>query len=216
MEKALNKDFPEKVKFKHFDMYSDIEELANDVEIIARKTYQRGLGAGFVKNAEQMQRLGFGRKKNWLRGMVLHINDKPCAFWIGSVHKNVFYSEATGYDSAYRKYELGTVVFLKLIEDLCREKVESIDFGLGDALYKSRFGDESWLEGSIRIYAPSFKGTKLNLLRTILEGSALATRRLVNRMGIEQHLKTLWRKKLASDHGSHEAALPSNNLDAGS
>ena len=161
-----------------------------------------------------MQRLALGRKENWLRGTVLHVDDKPCAFWIGSVHKKVFHSEATGYNSAYRKYELGTVVFLKLVEDLCREKVASIDFGLGDALYKRRFGDESWQEGSVRIYASSFKGTKLNLIRTILEGSALAGRQLANRIGIEQRLKTLWRKKLASDQESNEPAMPGKNSDA--
>jgi CelD/BcsL family acetyltransferase involved in cellulose biosynthesis len=172
------------------------------------------LGAGFIKNSEQMQRLALGRRENWLRGMVLHINDKPCAFWIGSVYKQVFHSEATGYDPAYRKYELGTVVFLKLVEDLCAEKAEAIDFGLGDALYKRRFGDESWQEGSVRIFASSFKGTRLNLLRTVLEGSALATRRLAQRIGIEQRLKTLWRKKLAGDPESRELASSSNNTDA--
>jgi hypothetical protein len=214
VEKSLNKDFPGKVKYRSFDTYTNIEELADDLEEVSRKTYQRRLGAGFVKNPEQMQRLALGRKENWLRGTVLHVDDKPCAFWIGSVHKKVFHSEATGYNSAYRKYELGTVVFLKLVEDLCREKVASIDFGLGDALYKRRFGDESWQEGSVRIYASSFKGTKLNLIRTILEGSALAGRQLANRIGIEQRLKTLWRKKLASDQESNEPAMPGKNSDA--
>ncbi len=204
MEKTLIKDFPGKVTYKRFSEYGQIEDLANGLEEIARKTYQRKLGAGFIKNSEQMQRLALGRRMNWLRGMVLHINDQPCAFWIGGVYKQVFHSEATGYDPAFRKYELGTVVFLKLAEDLCAEKVEAIDFGLGDALYKRRFGDENWQEGSVRIFAPSFKGTKLNLLRTVLEGSALATRRLASRMGIEQRLKTLWRRKLAGEQEPRE------------
>lgn len=210
MEKALSKDFPGKVTYKRFAEYGQIEALANDLEEISRKTYQRRLGAGFMKNGEQLERLALGRKLNWLRGMVLHIDGKPCAFWIGSVYKQMFHSEATGYDPAYRKYELGTVVFLKLAEDLCAEKVETIDFGLGDALYKRRFGDESRQEGSIRIFAPSFKGTRLNLLRTVLEGSALATRRLVNRLGIEQRLKTLWRRKLSAEQEPQEQGQPSN------
>ena len=33
---------------------------------------------------------------------------------------------------------------MKMLDDLCGLKVKEIDFGFGDALYKNRYGDESW------------------------------------------------------------------------
>ena len=88
-------------------------------------------------------------------------------------------------------------MFLKLVESLCREGVAEIDFGLGDALYKQRFGDECWEDGSVFIFAPTLKARWLNLVRTGLQGPAQAGRRALDRLGLEQRLKTFWRKKLS-------------------
>lgn len=202
MEKLLHTDFKEQVRFKSFEEYADLEQLAHDLEAVSEKTYQHGLGAGFIRNSEQRERLALGRRRGWLRGIVLHVNDRPCAFWIGSVYKGVFFSEGTGFDPEFRKYEVGTQVFLKLVEKLCREGVKEIDFGLGDALYKQRFGDECWEEGSVYLFAPSLKGKRLNLVRTALEGPALAARRTLTRLGWEQRMKTFWRRKLAGGQKS--------------
>ena len=84
------------------------------------------------------------------------------------------------------------------------EMVEAIDFGLGDALYKRRFGDEHWEEGNVLIFSPTFRGVKLNLTRTLLEGAALRARRLISRLGLEQRLKTLWKRKIADDGDAQE------------
>jgi hypothetical protein len=212
LEKRLNTDFPDKVTYKCFADYGSIEALADDLEYIAEKTYQRGLGVGFVKDDENLRRLIFGHEQGWLRGIVLHLDSKPRAFWMGNIYKNVFHSEITGYDPEFRNYELGTLVFLKMAEYLCMEKVETIDFGLGDALYKSRFGDTHWEEGDVLIFSPTFKNIKLNLIRTLLEGSALRARRLISRLGLEQRLKTIWKRKIANAR-MHESNLkpPTNN-----
>ncbi len=202
MERLLHESCQGKVCYKSFDEYKDLENLASDLEEISKRTYQRELGGGFTRNSEHSQRLGLGRREGWLRGMVLFVNDKPCAFWIGSVYKGVFYSEATGYDPDFRKYEVGTQVFLKLVESLCREGVAEIDFGLGDALYKQRFGDECWEDGSVFIFAPTLKARWLNLVRTGVQGPAQAGRRALDRLGLEQRLKTFWRKKLSGRHES--------------
>ena len=204
LEKTLNTDFPGMVTYKSFADYGSIEALADDLESIAKKTYQRGLGAGFIKDDEYLRRLTFGNEQGWLRGVVLHIDSKPRAFWMGSVYRKVFHSEATGYDPEFRNYELGTLVFLKMAEYLCMEMVEAIDFGLGDALYKRRFGDEHWEEGNVLIFSPTFRGVKLNLTRTLLEGAALRARRLISRLGLEQRLKTLWKRKIADDGDAQE------------
>jgi len=213
MEEKFEQEFHGRTAYKRFGDYADLGRLADDLEAVSRKTYQRSLGAGFIKNAEQLQRLALSRRLGWLQGVVLHIDDKPCAFWIGSLYRNILHTEATGYDPSYREHQVGTLVFLKLVEDLCRERITAIDFGLGDAQYKKRFGDEHWQDGSVRIYAPSFKGIRLNLTKTVLEGSVLAARRLCHRIGLEQRLKTLWRRRLAGGKDAPEQSESGNETN---
>ena len=46
----------------------------------------------------------------------------------------------------------------KLIEDLCADESHTLDYGFGDADYKRRFGDASWLEEDVLVYAPRRRG----------------------------------------------------------
>ena len=119
---------------------------------------------------------------------------------MGTLFKGVFYSGFTGYDPEYRKYELGTLMFMKMVEQLCSEKVETIDYGLGDALYKQRFGDQCWPEASVRIFSPSLRGIMLNAAQTCIETPALWLQLLLKRANLQQRLKTLWRRRLLK-HG---------------
>ncbi len=214
MGRLLEAEFPGRIEHRRFSDYADIDSLASDLEAVAEKTYQRGLGDGFTKIREQVARLEFCRRQGWSVGRVICIDGRPCAFWMGTVYRNVFHSEATGYDPAYRKNELGTIVFMKLIEDLCQARVEAIDFGLGDALYKQRFGEERWDEACVRIFAPSWRGLRFSLLRTFVERPALAARRLAERLGIDQRLRTLWRRRLAGARRAESDAREGDSRDA--
>jgi hypothetical protein len=196
LEKQLEKDFPGRVSFRSFASGQQLGELLNDMETIAGKTYQRGLGAGFRNDAEHARRFEFEARKNWLRAYVLYLDNRPSAFWAGTLYKSVFYSAYTGYDPGFRKYELGTLVFVNMVEQLCAERVEAIDYGLGDALYKQRFGDQSWQEASVRIFAPSFRAMALNVVQTSLEMPALWLKSLLERAHLQQRIKTLWRRRL--------------------
>lgn len=50
---------------------------------------------------------------------------------------------------------------IKVIEEMCDDPrcalVARIAFGIGDAIYKARLGNQSWLESSVYIYAPPSK-----------------------------------------------------------
>lgn len=132
---------------------------------MARLTYQRRLGSGFVNDAAHQRRCRLVAQNGRLRGYVLYVDDRPKAFWCGTLYKGVFHLAWTGYDPEWKQYELGTVVFLKMVEGLCEEKIREIDFGLGAAFYKERFGDRSSEEASIRIYSPTIRGVVINCLR---------------------------------------------------
>jgi hypothetical protein len=196
LEKQVEKDFPGQVSYRSFADGRQLDELMKDLECVASKTYQRRLGAGFRNDAEHARRFTLEAQNNWLRAYVLYLGARPRAFWAGTLYKGVFHSGFTGYDPEYRQYELGTLVFMKMLEQLCTEGAESIDYGLGDALYKQRFGDQSWQEASVRIFSPSLRNILLNVTQTVVETPAFWVKSFLNRTNLQQRLKTLWRKRL--------------------
>jgi hypothetical protein len=208
MTKLLEKDFPGKVKIQYFTNEDSINQLCTDVESIASHTYQRGLGAGFVDNQENRARMTLSAKNNWLKAYVLYIEDKPCAFWIATHYNKSVHLNFTGYDSQYEKYEPGTVLFTKMVEDFCRDGIKEMDFGFGDAKYKSRFGDSNWKEASIYIFSPSLKSVVINLIRTLSSTISRFSYKLLEKTSLLEFIKKRWRKRL-SDREDKESELES-------
>jgi hypothetical protein len=199
LPRVIEKDHPGKVSYKYYHNPEHLERLFTDAEEIAKNTYQRDLNAGFMDNREMRRRLSLSADHGWLRSYLLYIDEKPCAFWIGTLYGKTFHLDFTGYDSVYKRYEPGTILFMKIIEDLAMNNVAEIDFGFGDALYKQRFGDHNWNESSVFIYAPTMKGILLNVIRflnTILHQYAV---RFAEKTNILQKIKRLWRDKLIKD-----------------
>jgi hypothetical protein len=197
MPRLLEKDYPGKVKLRTFQNREDVLLLCNDVEKIAKKTYQRGIGSGFVNNLENQRRMALEADRGWLRAYILYINDRPCAFWIGELYRRRFYLAFTGYDPVFKKYELGTIVFTKMLDDLCTltGNVREMDFGFGDAFYKQRFGDCKWEEASITIFAPTFKGLGINLLSNLNFIMSLSVEFLLNKTKLTDRIKKKWRNR---------------------
>jgi len=197
-ERELESAFPGKVSWRWMNRFDDVPGLCSRLEVVAARTYQRGLGAGFVDNEEHRQRLVLFAIRGHLRVQLLEIDGKVRAFWFGQVYRGVFHSDATGYDPDLGEYQIGTLVFLHLVDELVKEGVRKLDFGLGDAQYKQRFGDESWRETTVTMFAPTAKGL---LLKSVLWGCSVldrAGRRLLEKTGLLDRIKTGWRKQLAS------------------
>ena len=208
--KLLEKEYSGKVEYKYLHEQKDIERLCEDAESIAKNTYQRGLGVGFRDGELTRQTLNLLATKRMLRSYFLYVNEKPCAYWIGTRYGNVFHLDYTAYDPAFQKNEPGTVLFMKMIDDLCRLNVKEIDFGFGDALYKNRYGDESWEESSVYIFSPKWKGAKLNVYWTLTGKIHQYSKDMAKKAQILQKIKTGWRRKI--QHGSASG----NKVDPGS
>lgn len=195
--RALERNYPGKVSTKHFCELKDIRALCVEAEKVASKTYQRALGAGFIDNEENQRRLALTAKKGSLRGYILSVEDTPVAYWIGSLFHSNFYPGSTGYDPAFRKYEPGTVLFLAMVEDLCKSGVKFLDFGFGDALYKQRFGDTKWEEVSMYIFSPTLSGIKIKLLQWVSRKISAFAEWTLEHFKIKMKIKTIWRKWLS-------------------
>jgi CelD/BcsL family acetyltransferase involved in cellulose biosynthesis len=197
--KKLLKDFEGAVRFRCYQSPNDLDTLFQDVERVAKKTYQRGLGVGFMDNPPMRKRLHMEAERGWLRAYVLYIRDQPTAFWIGKRYGDAFYSDFMGYDTTVSKYSPGMYVVTTALEQMCasQDAPQSVDFGLGDAQYKAVLSDVQWQEASTYLFAPTLKATSVNLLRTAVGLADTATRSLLNRTELLQRTKTMWRRRIA-------------------
>jgi hypothetical protein len=196
LPRALEKKYPGKVTYKEFHDKADVDKLCSDADDIARKTYQRGLGAGFINNNENKKRMALAAEKGWLRSFFLYIDSQPCAFWIGTLYGETFYLDYTGYDPSYKKYELGTILFVRIIEDLCNNSIYEIDFGFGEAFYKKHFGNKNWEEASVIIFSPSIKNIIINLSRAMSAIVSEFAEKFLRRTNLYEKVKKYWRIRL--------------------
>jgi hypothetical protein len=195
--RALEQQFPGRVNTRCFRNVEDVGTFCAAAEEVASLTYQRRLGAGFINDSVHQKRCLFAAQNHRFRGYVLYVDERPRAFWCGTLYRGVFHLAWTGYDPEWRKYELGTVLFLKLVENLCSEKVQTVDFGLGEAFYKERFGDQSWEEASVYLYSATAQGIAINCLRTLLGLVSRGIRTVLGSLGLVSKLKTYWRRRLS-------------------
>jgi CelD/BcsL family acetyltransferase involved in cellulose biosynthesis len=198
MQRELESAFPGKVSWRWMSQFDDVPGLCAQLEEVAASTYQRGLGSGFFNNEEFRQRLALFAWRGLLRVQFLDIDGKAQAFWFGTVYQGVFYLSETSYDPDLRRYEVGTLTFIRMVDELAQEEgVLKLDFSLGDAHYKQRFGDQSWQETTICLFAPTAKGLAL---RSMLRLSIIldsAARQVLQKMKLTDRLKTIWRRRVA-------------------
>jgi hypothetical protein len=195
--RVFEEAFPGRVQYKTYTKKEEIESFCVPAEQIAQTTYQRGLGVGFQNTDEAHRRLELAVDKGWWRAYVAFVGEEPVAFWSGRLYKGVMHLEWTGYKPAYRKYEAGTVLFLKMLEDLCSCGVREVDYGNGASAYKERFGDNKCVEGSLSIYSPSLRGLFSNTLITTAIITNRTAKTLARKLGVVDRVKKFWRTRLA-------------------
>lgn len=198
--KKLMKDFSGAWGVRCLRQPGEVERLCQDMEQVARNTYQRGLGVGFEDGAEMRRRLLLQSEKGWLRAYILYLGDKPAAFWLGTLYQTVLHSDCMGYDPEYAKYSPGMFLVMKVIEGLSgdggEQQVSRIDWGLGDAEYKALLGTDDWQEASVYIFAPTLRGAALNTLRTPALMIEVYLKKILERTNLLGRIKRIWRDRL--------------------
>ena len=165
-KKVLN-HFADKVQVRSFRSGEDLPAAIDDMETIASKTDKRKIfGDGFFDTPEIRKHLAVAAAKGWLRLYILYLEQKPAAFWMGTVYDRCLQGDHTGYDPAWSEYSPGIFLFLNILEDLREENIQSIDFGYGNTQLRQTFGDLRRVESRAQIYAPTWRGVELNFSRT--------------------------------------------------
>jgi CelD/BcsL family acetyltransferase involved in cellulose biosynthesis len=204
--KKLVDHFSGNVTVRCFRTEAEVEGLVADVERVASKSYQRSLGVGFVDNPRTREQLRLKAGKGWLRGYILYLDNRPCAFWVGDVNENTFGSDYVGYDAEFANHSPGMYLVMKVIEGFCEgrhEGVTEVDFGTGHAQYKQVLSSREWRERCVYIFAPTFKGVGINIVRSLIVGSDQIMKKVLSRMNLLQKVKKAWR-----GHAKPKEALP--------
>lgn len=196
----LERDFADRMRVRRFADPSELDDYFRDAESVASRSYQRGLGVGVRDDESQRLRAQLAMERGWFRAFVLYVDEQPIAFCGGEAYEGRFYYGIPGYDPTYSDYRVGTYVLMKMIEDLCEdETVTVLDLGFGDAEYKRRFGDRSWQEADVHLFAPRIRPVSINVLRTTILKTSDAMAAAARSLGIVGRVKQRWRRRAASE-----------------
>jgi CelD/BcsL family acetyltransferase involved in cellulose biosynthesis len=194
----LHRDHGDALSLRVYREPGELEELLGVVEEVAAKTYQRGLGVPPPDSLEERTLTRLQLERGWYRAWVLSANDRPIAFWSGAGFNGTFFVGTPGYDPEFAEYSIGTYLLMRVIEDLIGDDaILRLDYGQGESEYKRRFGSDSWEEEDVLVFAPTFRGARVNATRTALEGTVALGRGVAARTGLAARLKRRWRKRLA-------------------
>ncbi len=195
----LQRDHGDGLSLRVFRDPAEIDELLAEIETVAALTYQRGLGVAAADTDEDRMLTELALEKGWYRAWVLSLDGRPIAFWSGAGYDRTFHVGTPGYDPAFADYSIGTYVLMRVIEDLIADPgIDVLDYGFGESEYKRRFGSESWEEEDVLVFAPTFRGVRINATRTAVLGAATGAKAVAAKTGIAPWLKRRWRRRLTA------------------
>jgi hypothetical protein len=202
--RALQKRFPGQVNVRRFSRLEDVPDFVRDAEAIARLTYHRRMDVGFKNDGEHRRRLEHDGGRGQFLAHILYIQQQPKAYVWTTVYKDTVYGASMGHDPdpSLRKFGIGTLLFLKTLEDMCGRGINALDFSFGDAPYKRRFADENWLEESVCLYAPTPRAVMINVLRTLTMQTNRLAKQILEALRVTGKVKTWWRRQLVRQPGT--------------
>jgi hypothetical protein len=197
-EKKLEEDFSGKAHVRCFHEPFEVEGLVQAVEQVATKTYQRALGVGFQPNAETLEPLRLAAQQGGLRGCVLYLDEQPTAFFIGKHYKSKLHGHFMGFDPQFGKYSPGLLILMHSIQDCFKagQRTTQVDLGWGDRQYKRMLCNRSRQDGALYAYAFSWRGLRLNFIRSLVSFLDVTARESLAKSPWLQNLKKTWQSRL--------------------
>lgn len=180
--KVLNR-FAGRVRVCCVRSLTGLESAIGDIEGIARKAeYSWPFGRTFSDTPQIRQRMVVAAEKGWLRIYLLYLEERPAAFWVGTLYRRCLQADYVGYDPVWGEYSPGTFLVLDVIERCRDEDIEIADFGYGNTQLKESFGDVRRLQARLQIYAPTLRGLQLNLLSTAAHRATAGAKNVLRRI----------------------------------
>lgn len=195
--RKIERDFLDSFRVVCYNGLQDLEQAMADIYSISKETYQYQIGNGFGNDIETKHLFAVAARKRWLFAYVLYLHDKPVAFRIMLKYQLTYLGNGVGYLPEYSNYRVGTVLFLKVLEDICSKKEADIyDFGFGDAEYKRNYCDIEWSEVPVYIFSHRFYPRFISIIFNALKLSNVFLRHTLVKLGVVNRVKRKWRDRL--------------------
>jgi CelD/BcsL family acetyltransferase involved in cellulose biosynthesis len=193
MRADLEAQFPGTVRYATYRRPEELPHALADMETVARKTYQRGLGAGPRADAEHRYRFHAAATAGRLRLWVLYAGGQPRAFRLGQVYGDTIFGGGIGYDPEVASFRPGNLLLIHTLDELAQEGVKRYDLGLGDASYKQQFGQLQGYDVSFAVYAASPAPQAARLALGTAERLNAGMKRLADHLQWTKRIKRKWR-----------------------
>ncbi|MCX6922468.1 MAG: GNAT family N-acetyltransferase [Verrucomicrobia bacterium] len=117
-----------------------------------------------------------------LRSYLLQLGEAPCSFVIGYQYQSVYHYVEIAFDEGYSQYSPGKVHLSLILEDLHQHAPpKTLNFGVGDAAYKRRFGNCEKRDVSCLLMRPRIRNVLVTKGHSIFTATVAATKRIIGR-----------------------------------
>jgi hypothetical protein len=209
--KKVISSFAGTAKVRCFRSLADLDLAISDMDEIANRTDKRLLLGVGVSNTRQIrEQMVVAARKEWLRIYILYLDEKPAAFWVGTLYDRCLQADHVGYDPVWSKFSPGLYLFLHILEDLREQDIKIVDFGYKDVQFKRCFCTLRRIESRVQIYAPTLRGLLLNLLGTATQRATDCTRFLFRRTHCLDWVRRALRRQVLRQRCKHCRIAASN------
>ena len=200
-QKKLESQYKEHLHIVHYRKDCHLEKMFQDALQISEKTYQHALGAGFHDNSLLRSIIAKDLEKGRLFLSIMYLYNKPVCYQWGTIYRGTYFLEKLGFDPHYASWNVGSVLFLKVLDELCSDpQITQFDFGFGDAEYKQSYGNESWPEAAATyLFALRAYPLAINCITSINSALTLGLMWAVKKCGLYSWIKRKWRKNLINN-----------------
>jgi hypothetical protein len=151
------------VRWERFTRPDELERYWALAREVSSKTYQeRLLDAGLPNNPSYLSNAKELAEKDNLRAFLLFDGDKPVSYLFCPVERGVVQYAYLGYDPAYLRFSVGTVLQWLALESLFNERrFRYFDFTEGESEHKRLFGTNHLRCANIAVMEASFRNRLL-------------------------------------------------------
>lgn len=166
------------LKFTAHDQVPAFLQMAHEISKTSWQTKRMGLRIANTPESERfwkiLARIGA------FRSYVLRHAGRPIAFMVGRQWNGRFYYEEAGYDVEFSRQSPGTVLQIRVLEDLIsRDTPRLFDFSFGDGDHKRLFGNRQTNNAAILVLPRTWKnsaGVAIQRAATGIMGSLRSSR----------------------------------------
>jgi hypothetical protein len=141
------------LKLVTVESLEDVDSFAEATAAVSHNTWQYNRAGRGVRDVEGFKRrLNLAASRGWLRSYLLTCGGTPCCFMVGYQYNGRFYYAEVGYDPTWKQFSVGTVLLLRVLQDLFeRSTPQAIDFG-DTGEYKFHFATDTYMEADFLLF----------------------------------------------------------------